>query len=283
VEEKKKEVPSFLKDPSDYVNANAFRGQSLGIPLHSKITETFSVDQIRSVRQNSQLSFVGAGVDHQLLTDLIQKITSVRSASNSEKKSSKNTYVGGGELRISTTKPTTYAQVVFNGSEHFGPTQGELSVAVEVLGYYGLEGKSGKLLKLAESGQLLWGSAGLVSYSDAGLFVLEGVSPSSNSAELVTSLNGAVLGLQTISKKELEVAKELARRRALSSARCNEGVFQLLKKQVDLSSPVSLEDTIARIESVSLKSFNSVMSQVAKSRPIVFAIGQVHSLKPLNY
>jgi predicted Zn-dependent peptidase len=283
LEDTKNAVSTYLKDPSDFIHANAFRGQSLGVPLQPKITEAFSLEQIRTSRKNAQLAFVGSGIDHQLFVDIVQKITASRSAESSQKQNTnKTTYVGGGELRVPTSDSFTQTQVIFQGAENFGQYHAELAVAVEALGNYEVEGRSGALARLAESANFSWASSGLISYSDAGLLVLEGIAPASNSAELPKALNDAVLGLKSITKEQLDAAKASARRRFLYSIGCNAGVFNYLKKQVSLKNPVSVEDTVSRIDSVSLSSFKEAIALVSKSRPIVFAVGQVHSVQPLQ-
>jgi mitochondrial-processing peptidase subunit alpha len=280
---------------SEAVHLAAFRGAGLGRP---SVAPSFQIDQLthEALQQYVASEFVGSrivvagvGIDHDTLASHVERGFGYLPAGNAAQASAQQ-YTGGESLTVGGNG--TRVAIAFNGvafgSEDFVAARAlniVLGGGVQYKGTPG-DGLTSRLYTALEKNALLRSAASWsLSYSDAGLFGVQGYTTSGGAPAVVELLAKELGGLKKVTDEEAARASALARSNVLNAADTRLGALEFIAKQAlsgsdKIQSPA--EFTASTQFAVTSTDLNKVAKKILSSNPTLVATGDIAGVPTLE-
>ncbi|KXS12027.1 LuxS/MPP-like metallohydrolase [Gonapodya prolifera JEL478] len=288
------ESKAALSDPSvavlDALHKVAFRG-GLGNSLFASPTtsKTLSAEAVKSFAESvfspANIAIVGSGVAHADLVSLVESLSSNLTLGAGSAASPASSYHGG-EARIDALGPAHY--VIAGESYSFtAPEYAATLVLKQLLGNgfappvkYSAPGTTYHAPLVKISSESAQASAFNASYSDAGVFGVHVVAPSSGAIK--ATVEAAVAALKAASAGKF-AADDLVRARKaaileVESASKSSAVIDAGRQALLTGGVAGVKELVEKIGNVSVEDVAKVATHVVKSRASVVALGNVRDL-----
>mgnify|MGYP001035929722 CR=1 FL=1 len=282
---------------SESVHFTAFRGTGLGRP---SVAPSFQIDNLthEALQQYVANEFVGSrivvaavGVDHETLATNAAKSFGYLPAGTPQAAAS-STYTGGEHLSLGghgTRVALAFQGVSFTSEEHLAARALSLLLGggVQAKGSPG-DGLTSRLYHALTTNPLLRSAASrAVSYTDTGLFGIQGYAAANGSAAAVTELFAAQLRAlkHDVSDEEAARAVAVARASLLASTDTRLGALEFLGKQAlagngNYVSPAEYaSSTRFAVTSADLK---RTAAKILSSNPTLVATGDIAGLPTID-
>jgi len=274
---------------NDTLFQTAFGNHGLGMPLHglshnykylhAHVLQKFQLENINPNR----IFVAAAGVEnHQEFVDLVEsKLSFIPAVQGQGAQREAAQYIGG-ENRNQTDENNITLVLAFRSAPWGSKDIFALQVLNALLGNsqsysFGTPGNglhSRANLNLLNKHSFV-DSASTVNFnfSDAGLFGISVTGSASNANELLQAATAELKGLTTISKEELQRAKNVAKANILNSLGRQKDRLEEAVKNVKVFGKIAFDQYADQIDSVTADQISNVIGAIISSRPTLVAEG----------
>jgi len=296
------ELEAYLKTGhliNDTLFQTAFGNHGLGLPihglthnykyLHAHVLQKFQLENI-----NPNRIFVSAaGIEnHQEFVELVEsKLSFIPAATGNTVQRQPAEYVGG-ENRNQTDENEITLALAFRSLPWSSQDIFALQVASSLIGNSSSHAVAGPYRGIhARSSQNLLNKHSYIdsvntinfNFSDAGLFGLSVTGSASHAHQLLEAATSELKGLTTISRDELERAKNATKSNILSALERQKDRLEESVKNVKAFGKVVHHSYADQIESVTAEHISNVVGKIISSRPTFIAEGgEVSTLPSLD-
>lgn len=274
---------------NDTLFQTAYGNHGLGMPLHglthnykylhAHVLQKFQLENINPNR----IFVAAAGIEnHQEFVDLVEsKLSFIPSVQGSGPQREAAHYIGG-ENRNQTDENTITLALAFRSAPWGSNDIFALQVVNTLLGNSQSfsTGGPGKGIHCRASTNLLNKHSFVDSahpinfnFSDSGLFGISVTGAASNANELLQVSADELKGLTTVSKEELQRAKNLAKSNILSALERQKDRLEEAVKNVKIFGKIAYDQYADQIDSVTADQVSSVVGAILSSQPTFVAEG----------